>query len=210
MAGDKTFLPARFDPFGQAPDSQISSGLWMWATTAQAVLTTLLLIVAKYGEGLPWEKHINLILCLGIIATWSLALRTIRERLVELMRYWHAASKGLLRKASQSGLHFIPVPLAQRQETYIKQSIRRLRIIAAGITIPFFVMPLTWTFVSAFASYSMDLTALREYWAGAAMFMLLCATIVAGYFHWVILPKPAPVRVSGLQRPSFPARSRRS
>jgi hypothetical protein len=208
MAGDKTFLPAKFDPFGQSPDSLISSGLWMWATAGQALFTTLLLVVAKYGEGRPWEKHMNLILCLGIIATWSLALRTIRERLVELMRYWHAASKGLLRKASQSGLRLIPVPLAQRQETYIKQSIRRLRIIAAGITIPFFVLPLTWTFVSAFASYSVDLTALREYWAGAAVFMLLCSTIVAGYFHWVILPRPTLMRVSGGQRPSFPARRR--
>src|ERR1700754_4203749 len=93
-------LPSKFDPFGQSPDSHISSGAWFWPTAFQAILTTALLIVSKYGEGHIWDKHVKLILLLGIVATWTLALRTIRERLVELMRVWHAASRGLLRKAS--------------------------------------------------------------------------------------------------------------
>lgn len=205
----KTVVPSKFDPFGQSPDSHISSPVWFWATTFQAILTSLLLIVSKYGEGHAWDKHVKMILVLGIIATWTLALRTIRERLVELMRYWHAASRGLLRKASASGLRLIPVPMARAQEEYVKASIRRLRIIAAGLTIPFFVMPLMWTFIAAFVSYSVDLTTLRDYWAGASVFMLLCALIVAGYFHWVILPRPVPVRANAMNRRAFPVRVRR-
>ena len=63
-------------------------------------------------------------------------LRTIRERLSELMKHWRKYSMGLVRKASESGLHMIAVPISQAQETYIKSSIWRLRIIAAGLTIP--------------------------------------------------------------------------
>jgi hypothetical protein len=198
-----------FDPFAQSPDSQIGSGVWFWATAMQALFTSALLILSHYGAGRPTAKYLDLILVLGIIATWSLALRTIRERLVELMRYWRAASRGLLRRASESGLRLIPVPLAQERELYIKRSIRALRIIAAGITLPFFVMPLTWTFVAAFLSINVNLSSMKDYWAGASLFMLLCSFIVAGYLHWVMTPRPVAVRAHSLARRAFPLRARR-
>jgi len=116
---------------------------------------------------------------------------------VELMRHWRRASRGFLRKASDSGRHLIAAPLSSAQEAYIKGAIWRLRIIAAGITIPFFVMPFMWSLISVGLCFTVGPLA-KEYWEGVALFMMVSAFVVAGYFHWVILP--VPVRVSGIQR----------
>jgi len=187
-----------FDPFAQ---TKLDSGSksWLWATSLQALVTSALVAASYYAEGGPRERPAQLIAVIGIVATWSLALRTIRERLLELMRHWQKASRGLLRKASQSGRHLIAIPLTPSEKKYISGSIWRLRIIAAGITIPFFLMPLMWSFISVVLSVNFAAVNTREYWAGVAVFTLLSAVIVAGYFHWVILPLPAPVRVSALR-----------
>lgn len=197
----------RFDPFAVEPDVGQGSKCWFWAMTAQALCTCALLGLSMYAEGRPWEHHARLIVLMGIVGTWSLALRTIRERLLELLRHWRKASRGLLRKASESGKHLIAVPLSNSQETYIKGSIWRLRIIAAGITIPFFVMPFVWSFISVGLALSVGPLA-KEYWEGVALFMMVSALVVAGYFHWSILPLAAPLRVSGRERRSFPHRIR--
>jgi hypothetical protein len=188
-----------FDPFQAEPCTAKGSRSWLRATATQAVCTCALLGLSVYAEGKPWERHARVIVLFGIVGTWSLALRTIRERLLELMRHWHRASQGLLRKASDSGRHLISVRLSNSQEHYIKGSIWRLRIIAAGITIPFFVMPFVWSFVSVGLSFTVNPLA-QGYWEGVALFMMVSALVVAGYFHWVILPLPTPVRVSGTQR----------
>jgi hypothetical protein len=193
--------PKEFDPFAAEP-RHAGSGRWLWATGFQALITTALLVADHYAHGHVQERTARLIITIGIIATWSLALRTIRERLLELMRHWQAASRGLLKKCSESGRHLISVKLNDSQEQYIKGSIWRLRIIAAGITIPFFVMPFIWSFISVFMSYNVGPLG-KEAWAGIAMFMMVSAFIVAGYFHWVILPAPVPVRVSGRQTQRF-------
>ena len=192
----------KFDPFQAASRLSGGSKAWLRATAFQALCTCLLLAIAKLAQGQPWQVHARFIVLLGIVATWSLALRTIRERLLELMRHCHQASRGLLRRASESGKHLIAVPLSSSQERYIKASIRRLRIIAAGLTIPFFVMPMVWSFLSVFVSFHFNSTGpegarLGDRWAALALFTLLSACIVAGYFHWAILPLPAPVRVGG-------------
>jgi hypothetical protein len=202
--------PKGFDPFAADPRPQTSTS-WMWATAGQAAATSVLLILFKLCEGHPREKHLRIILMIGIAATWCLALRTIRQRLLELMIHWQKASKGLLRKASESGKHWIATPLNRRQEEYIKGSIWRLRIIAAGLTIPFFVMPFVWSFVSLFVSLHIGPKA-ENFWAGMALFMMVSAVIVAGYFHWAIVPLRAaatPVRVFGNQHRIFPSRIRR-
>jgi hypothetical protein len=205
MAEQNQKQPAKsFDPF--AAPSLSDSKAWMWATGMQALFTAGLLLISFYAEGHTWENQARAIMVLGIIATWGLALRTIRERLVELIRYWHKASTGLLRKASQSGKHLISVPLSASQEKYIKGSIWRLRIIAAGITLPFFVMPILWSMIAVAFSIKIGPAHLKDYWAGVSMFMLLSALIVAGYLHWAILPAPAPVRVSGQVRRMFQRR----
>jgi len=188
-----------FDPFAEGPKASEGSQSWLWATGLQALCTCALLGLSIYAEGKPWERHARLIVLMGIVGTWSLALRAIRERLLELMRHWHKASRGLLRKASDSGRHLIAVRSSSAQERYIKGSIWRLRVIAAGITIPFFVMPFIWSLISVALSLSVGPLA-EGYWAGVALFMMVSACIVAGYFHWVILPLPARARSSSPRR----------
>jgi hypothetical protein len=204
--------PAAFDPFSLEPKPQTSTS-WLWATGIQAASTCVLLGALKLCEGKHWERHARIIVIIAIAATWSLALRTIRQRLVELMMHWQKASKGLLRKASESGKHWISTPMNRQQEEYIKGSIWRLRIIALGLTIPFFIMPVVWSFISIFVSLHAGPQA-ENFWAGMSLFLMVSACIVAGYFHWAILPlrmkaSPMPVRVFGNQRRYFPMRVRR-
>jgi hypothetical protein len=199
--------PPAFDPF-PAPAAKPGSVSWMQATVVQALLTTALLALSKKVEGSAYERHVQFILLIGIVATWSLALRTIRERMVELMRYWHNASKGLLRRASRSGLHMIAVKLSPGQETHIKGSIWRLRIIAAGLTIPFIIMPMCWSLISVVLSMRATTIPAKDTWAISAVFTMLGTLIAAGYLHWVMMPRPAPLRVSSLRR-GFPHRRRK-
>lgn len=177
---------------------------WLLATAGQALLTAALLGVQRYFEHTPKEAYARMITALGIVATWSLALRTIRARLIELLNFWQKVSQGLMRKASESGRHLLahgPVPKSiQRQEQYVKASIWRLRIIAAGLTIPFFIMPAVYSVACLFLSIKSQLGA--EYWVPLGCFMLFMACIVAGYFHWAIMPAPAAVRVRARKRGS--------
>ncbi|HYF50738.1 MAG TPA: hypothetical protein VEJ63_15095 [Planctomycetota bacterium] len=195
-----------FDPFA-APNLSHTSKAWLWATGFQGVFTAGLLALSYYAEGHRWEFQARVILIIGVIATWSLALRAIRERIFELMRYWHKASKGLLKRASESGKHLISSPLSPSQEKYIKGAIWRLRIIAAGITIPFFVMPMVWCLIALVFSWNIAPGSMRDFWAAVSLFTMLAALIVAGYFHWVILP--LPVRVTAQTRRYFPAARRK-
>ncbi len=187
-----------FDPFSFDQARARAARSWLIATGLQALFTCALLGASLWAKGKPYEPHARLIVCLGIVATWSLALRTIRERLLELIAFWRKASLGLLRKASESGRHLIKAPMNPAHEEYVKGSIRRLRIIATGLTIPFFTLPLMWMFISAFLSFHRD-GSNAETWASAACFMLFNAVIVAGYFHWSIVPLPQPVRVSAMR-----------
>ena len=202
--------PESFDPFAGLPDysAQAStSSSWFWATALQSAGTCVLLVIARCAQGLTWEKHADVIVILGIVGTWSLALRTIRERLVELIRCWRSYSTGLIRQASESGRHMVVKQLSKAQEAYIKSSIWRLRIIAAGLTIPFFIMPLLWSVIAVVFSFKLGAYA-RDYWTAAAVFTMVSALIVAGYFHWAIMPLPTVVLVNGSQRRSFPQRRR--
>lgn len=195
----KNPAPRHFDPFAKGADACRGSRSWFWTMTLQALCTCAFLGLSTYAQGKPWETHARLIVLMGIVGTWSLALRTIRERLLELMRHWQKASRGLLHKASESGRHLIPVPLHKAQEQYIKACIWRLRIIAAGITIPFFVLPFVWAFVSVSLAFSVGPLA-DDHWGVVALFMMVSAFVVAGYFHWAILPLPAPLLVRANQR----------
>jgi hypothetical protein len=201
--------PKDFDPFAGLPDLSASSRSWLLATIFQSLITCGLLLLARYARGKAWERHADAIVILGIVATWSLLLRTIRERLIQLMRHWQAYSKGLIRKASQSGQHLIAVKLTNHQEKFIKGSIWRLRIIAAGLTIPFFVMPLMWSGIAVVFSFKLGPDGARDFWNAAAFFTLFAAAVVFGYFRWAIVPMPKPVRVFGHQRGVFRKRKRR-
>jgi hypothetical protein len=199
-----------FDPF--TPQAEKSGSVsWMWATGAQAVVTLVLVGLAKWSEGGRFEQQVYLLMLIGIVATWSLALRTIRERMLELMRYWHKASKGLLRRASQSGKHLISVKLSEKQtekqKGLVKKAIWRMRIIAAGLTIPFIVMPMCWSLVSVVLSLRATTPQAKDFWAMSAVFTMLGTLVAAGYLHWVLLPKAEPLRVSSMKR-NWPYRKR--
>jgi len=204
--------PAKsFDPF-EGTEKPVSSTSWLWATSAQALCTSGLLILDRFADGHSWERHVRYIVIIGIVATWTLALRAIRQRLLELMAYWQRASARLLHKASESGRHFISQPMPKEQAQYIQGSIWKLRVIAAGLTIPFFVMPIVWSLIAVFFSLQVGPVTpmVKEFWASVALITMVSAFIVAGYFHWAILPMPVPVRVSGARRQNTPRMRRRA
>lgn len=155
---------------------------WLWATAGQAGVTVLLLAMQRHFEGSPKEMYARMIAALGIVATWSLALRTIRARLVELIGIF---GKTQARKRTRGAR------ILKAEASYVKAAIWRLRIIAAGLTIPFFVMPVCFSIMSVFLSIYSRLGA--EYWISVGSFMLFSACIVAGYFYWAIMPTPALV-----------------
>ena len=171
-------------PFAPPAPSAHSARAWLLATAAQAAVTCALMALQHLFENTPKELYARMIVTLGIVATWSLALRTIRARLIELLAFWQKTSRGIIQKSPISVL---------RHDAYIKSSIRRLRIIAAGLTIPFFILPLFWAIASVFLSISSSHDA--EYWIPPACFMLFNAGLVAGYFHWAIVPLPVPAKI---------------
>ena len=177
---------------------------WLLCTVLQAVLTWGFIGILKISAGWPWEHQARLLVVVAIVATWCLALRTIHARLVELVRYWHAASKGILKKASDSGLHQIPATLKGWQVRYVQHSIFQLRLIAAGITMPFFILP------AFIAAVSVSLCWYRGHSNGGLLGLALLAAvssaIVGAYFHWSILP--APIEVSARVPRYYPVRVR--
>jgi hypothetical protein len=184
-----------------------SAHAWLFATALQALLTCGLLLIARFGVGKMWAPYAHVIALLGIVTTWSLALRTIRARLIELFSFWSGASVKLLQRASQSGRLFLSASRAPACDAYVKAAARRLRIIAAGLTIPFFALPVLWTFLSAYLSLCPAQKG-AEYWLPVAMGMLLASLIVAGYFHWSIVPLPVAVPARAAARLPYRRRIR--
>ena len=188
-----------FDPLSELQSPRASRS-WLWATALQALVTCGLLALAKYGEGRAWDVHSRLIVMIGIVATWSLALRTIRARLVELVIAWSRLSKGILGKARERGAQGLPQRLKAFQENYVAASMWRLRIIAAGLTLPFF-------FLSAFLAalcFSQCVHRGDTQLLGLGLFSATCAVIVGWYFHWACLPPPEPAAA----RPRRPVQAR--
>jgi hypothetical protein len=172
-----------------------STQTWLCATALQALLTCGLLLAARCGAGKAWATHAHVIALLGIITTWSLALRTIRARLIELFSFWGEASAKLISLASRPS-SVTPRFCVPACDTYVRDAARRLRIIAAGLTIPFFTLPMFWTILSAVLSLCPSQKG-AEYWLPVAVSMFMASLIVAGYFHWSIVPLPVPVRAVG-------------
>ncbi|MCZ7647876.1 MAG: hypothetical protein M5U26_21895 [Planctomycetota bacterium] len=168
---------------------------WLLTTAFQGLLTWVFILVARLSAGFPWEHQARQLVLIAIVATWCMALRTIRQRLIELLRSWHAYSRGLIekaaRKAEAATLAPQYAPKALWQTMYVRKSILRLRIIAAGITMPFFVLPL---FLAALAvSLYWAHGATNTEWLSLAACCALLATVVAVYFRWSILLAPARV-----------------
>ncbi|MCW8131398.1 MAG: hypothetical protein KIS92_13700 [Planctomycetota bacterium] len=161
---------------------------WFLSTMLQAALTWGFIGLARLSEGWPWERQAKLLVIVAIVATWGMALRAIRARLLELVRSWH---KNLVMKAGGTRLKALPRTLLENHEKFVKGSMLRLRIIAAGITMPFFVLPLFT------AALCLALTCTRHTFDFVEMACLssVMAAVVAIYFRWSILASPAPAAV---------------
>ena len=173
------------------------SGGWLIATFLQALLTWGFVGLSKLSEGRPWESQAKALVLVAIVATWSMALRTIHARLLELIRLRRSTALELLKKASESNLQAWPSALKSWQETYVRQSIFRLRVIAAGITIPFFVMPI----FSAAVCLVLFWLERRQDLLNLAALTGICSVIVAAYFRWSIVVLPALVQAHPSTRP---------
>jgi len=195
-------------PFWYNINIHRDSKCWMIATILQASVTAGLLALDEFSKGCFWERQAHILVLIAIVATWGLALRTIRARLLELFVHWRCYSEGLIKRASESGFHHISSKLTDAQEHYIKMTIWKLRIIAAGLTLPFFVMPLVLSVIAVAISLGFVQANPKDPWAMFALFTSVGSFIVAGYFHWIIAPKLTPIRIEAKARRFFPRRMR--
>lgn len=166
---------------------------WLLCTSLQALLALGFIGLAKLCEGYPWEPQAKTLVIVAILITWCMALRTIRVRLVELVILAHKASRAILSDVADSGLERLKASLRGHQVSYARQSMLYLRIIAAGITIPFFVLPLFAAGVSVALFYLQG--AVDGGFISLALVSAAMALVVGTYFHWSILPQPAVARV---------------
>jgi len=147
----------------------------------QALLTSGFLGIERLSKGCLWEHQAKLLVILAIAATWCFALRTIRARIVELLRFLRAA---VGRAAPQMGLG--------AQAEYVRKTTFCLRVIAAGITMPFFLLPL---FVSALCLAVCWHQRIPDgHLLALAALLSVVAVIVGAYFRWAIVPAHAPRR----------------
>lgn len=161
---------------------------WLISTILQAMLTWLFLLIAKVSEGLPWEAQTKALVIVAIAATWGMALRCIRARLLELVRGWKRLSQGLLRQARERGAgEELPEALKALRDDYVLASMLRLRIIAAGLTLPLFCL----TVFTAALCFAMCWHRGDTVFLSLGIFMSAIAVIVSTYLHWACLPAPA-------------------
>lgn len=171
---------------------------WLICTIAQALLTWGFIILSNLSKGWAWEGHAKVLVLIAIVATWVMALRTIRTRILELLRFWRNARKP---KAADVD--------PQREErleaartAYVRDSMFRLRVIAAGITMPFFVLP---AFVSALCVGACLWEGIMDGdFLGFALFLSVLTAIVGAYFHWAVVPMPATAVVRRTVREEAP------
>lgn len=158
---------------------------WLICTILQGLLTWGFIGLSKLSEGWAWEAQAKTLVLVAIVSTWVMALRTIRVRIIELLRFWALARKAKGEQVSSEREERLE---AARTEQ-VRRSVLQLRIIAAGITLPFFVLP---AFVSAlcvgmcFWYGVMDASFLK-----LALLLSVLAAVVGTYFHWAVVPKPA-------------------
>jgi hypothetical protein len=164
------------------------SANWMVCTVLQGLLTWVFWGLSKLSEGWPWEGQAKLLVLMAIVATWCMALRTIRARILELLRFWRMPLKEV--PGVPSGM---PDPVEKAVErfraAYTRESVWRLRLIAAGISIPFYVMPF---FVSA-ACIGMcwERNAVDGDFLGLALVLSILAAVAGAYFYWSTVPDSA-------------------
>jgi hypothetical protein len=171
---------------------------WMICTLLQGLLTCGFIWLSGLSEGWSWEPHLKALVLVAILATWGMALRTIRARIIELLRFWRGARKG---RAEETDKEREERKAAIRW-AIVRGSMLRLRIIAAGITLPFFVLPV---FVSAVCvGMCLWKGELDDQFLGMAMVLSMLAAIVGVYFHWAVVPLTSTSSSKRVIRPRQP------
>lgn len=167
---------------------------WLITTVLQALLTWGFIGVARLAEGFPWERQAKMLVVVAVVATWCMALRTIRARLLELFRLLRKGKEAIVEKAARSARAAIPARLRVLQEVYVHKSVFRLRLIAAGLTMPFFVLPI---FVAALCVGLCWRQAQQNTGEllGMAMVLSLMSIAVGAFFYWTVEPNPVRARV---------------
>jgi len=173
---------------------QAESANWLVCTILQALLTWVFLGLSKLSEGWPWEGQAKLLVLMAIVATWCMALRTIRARIQELFRFWRTPledAPGVPKNLPEP----VVKAVKQYQAVYARQSVWWLRLTAAGITMPFFILPI---FVSAVCvGLCWQRSTIDGDFLGLALLLSVLAAVVGAYFCWSIVPDaaaPAPAR----------------
>jgi MFS family permease len=171
---------------------------WLICTLLQGLLTWFFMGLSSLAEGWAWEPHTKALVLVAIVATWVMALRAIRERIVELLRFWRSARKGPAEAVDKEEEE----RRAAKRWAAIRSSMFRLRIIAAGITMPFFILPV---FVSAVCvGMCLWKGELNEQFLGMAMVLSTLAAIVGAYFHWAVVPLTSATNTKRPLRPRQP------
>jgi hypothetical protein len=181
-------------------------GTYMWVTITiiQAFITCLFLSVYWVFMDTQWEMQGLFLSTTGIVATWCLALRAIRSKIMDIFKQWGSASHGLLQQASRSGKRMIPVALTPRLERSWKSDLFSLRAIAGGVTIPFFVMPIFIGLVCMVLCWQHPKN--MERWIQWVFLGPVLAMMVASYFLWSIVPVP----ISAAEQKHFAQRKRKT
>lgn len=171
---------------------------WLICTIFQAILTWGFMLLSKLSEGWAWEDHAKVLVLIAIVATWVMALRTIRTRILELLRFWHSPR-------NRKNMEVDPEReerLAAERTAYVRDAMFRLRIIAAGITMPFFILP---AFVSALCVGACLWEGVMDGdFLGLSLFLSVLTAIVGAYFHWSVVPLSAAVVVRRTAREDAP------
>ncbi len=171
---------------------------WLLCTIFQAILTWGFILLSKLSEGWAWEGHAKVLVLIAIVATWVMALRTIRTRILELLRFWHSTRNPKNMEVDREREE----RLAAERTAYVRDAMFRLRIIAAGITMPFFILP---AFVSALCVGACLWEGVMDGdFLGLSLFLSVLTAIVGAYFHWSVVPLSAAVVVRRTAREDAP------
>ncbi len=124
---------------------------------------------------------------LCIIGMWVSAMRAIRLRIFELKFYAHVLKKaGWARGDLPADENYRLALRRHERMADIRDSIWKLRVIATGITLPFFCVPL----FAGLLLVGLTLASADKTWWGTGFALCLAAVFVASYYRWVVVPVP--------------------
>jgi hypothetical protein len=136
----------------------------------------------------PWLRMIaynGLQLC--IVGMWVSAMRAIRLRIFELKFYAHVLKRLSIKALGpESDEDYRSALRRHERMAEIRDAIWKLRLIATGITLPFFGAPL----FTGLLLIGMTLASSDKAWWGTGFAFCLAAVFVASYYRWVVVPVP--------------------